>query len=322
MRCWIPFIAAACIFGCAAPAVAQILNPSFEANVGSPQSWGPSVGTAFAFFIADADMPSDGSRFLQVNSSNLGPATPHSNPGGFGTDATGTAHIEQAFSVPALDMTLLSFDVQFLSTDTNPDFVEVSVSDGTQTKNILHLDTSATGAGPTSNAGFATTVLTHVTEDLGASFPTADLGTVFTITLHAGNAADNAINSIAFFDDFALSTGGTALIMNSFAITLVNGGQTVQFDIVNKGPFRTNVPLLSFDVASPAGSGPLFGLFPTSNTIFLAAGVQFTSDASGMFSRFVPELIFPTGTLFDFTIVAFLGATFDGAAPVQRIAWP
>lgn len=308
------------------PAGAQILNGGFEdGGFGFPQDWNNNAGVTIIAFVADAGMPTEGLRYLQINNIGVANAIPHSNPGGFGAEASSTSSLSQTFTVPA-STTQLEFDCRFLSNDT-VDFLEASITDGvTGVYNIIHLDTSdISAAHGTSAAGLGLSPLHNVSVDLGAVFPTATSSTNFTLTLHGGNE-NGTISSFAYFDDFRL-TSGTPFNEPSSLFEHIPPA-TVKFSAHSPSPNRECYNLVSFNIGGAVGAGPVLGLHLDILTLQIVqlplgtGGAHFLTDGNGDYTFFIPQVVFPSGTTFDHVLLILELGAVDTWTAAQRFVWP
>ncbi|MEE9394235.1 MAG: hypothetical protein V3W41_17185 [Planctomycetota bacterium] len=321
-------LAIALIATCGLSASAQLANPGFESNFGVPNDWTPAGGgSPGATVFTDADMPTAGSFFLSFFGASTGPGTPHSNEGGAGSDATGTAQLSQTFSTPNESNTLLTFDCQFVSLDaTNGDFMEASVSDGAIVYNIMHLDASDTPGGtPSSAAGSSTSPISNISADLGALFPTATTSTIFTVTLHIGNLNTGTQGSRGYFDnfDFAAGTG-----FEADSVTFSDQGASQMIAVHTVQPSREFYNLISGNLGGPIGGGPLLGLyldpliFDILSLPFGTAGLHTGTDPMGDYSTFVSSAAVPSGTTFDYVLAVVFAGTLESQSSVKRYVWP
>lgn len=315
-----------CLATLSLAAEAQLTNPSFETNLGIPTGWNPVAGLTFVNPLPDAGFPTDGSRYLQVWTSNTGPATPHSNPGGFGLDAQNAAGIQQSFLIPAGNLTTMEFDCIFMSNDVNNDFLEVSLSDGLNTLNLVHLDTFSVGVGPASSSGLPTSLVTHVTVDIGASFPTASAQTMFTLSLWVGNRVDNTVISRGYFDNFTFAPG-TPLLANTIQINDLGATQQLEIHTVNPSTLFFN--LVSDNTSGPLGGGEAFGLylspllFSILQTPAGTLGLHDFTNSSGDYYVNIPTFANPPGITFDFMLVTLTSTGgVDTITAPQRYVWP
>ncbi len=312
----------------AAQAPAQLTNPSFEASaIGTPQSWTFTANGGVSFISTfDLSMPSDGARFAVITGGSNGPATPHSNAGGVGVDASGTVSLSQSFTFPSASDTMIEFDAILLGNDmVNPDFLEVSITDGAQTFNILHLDTLADvgPGGALTITGLMTSPRVHVTADCGLLFPGSDITTNFTLTIHLGNAGDNLVAPRAHIDNFT-HTPGTPFAINAVGFVPMTG--FVRLQIRTELPFIEYYNLISHDTAGPKGAGPFGGLYLATQTLGIlglplgSPGLHDISDINGEFTANVFLGLAPVGFVFDYMLAALLP---NGIAitPVKRGAW-
>lgn len=306
---------------------AQLLNPSFDANVGAPQDWtlpGGVLGQVLT--TVDAGFPTDGNNYFFLWNFFTGPAIPHSNPGGFGTDATGTAQLSQTFQLASATQTTIEFDCIFMANDTNNDFLEVSISDGSQVLNLVHLDSSDTGVGPSTIFNLPTTMVTHVAVDLGAHFVGATVMTNFTLTLHNGNLVNTALPSRANFDNFTFSPG-TPFAGDSISWTKPDP-MTVLCEVHTLAPNTEWISMLSDNVSGAVGGGGILGLYP-SPSIFeiltLPLGfpcVHNLTDSNGDYFFALPSFLFTPGFAFDYLLVTILpGPTVGTITTPQRITF-
>ena len=310
----------------ALPCRGQIVNPSFEASIGVPTGWTAISGINVVFASApDAGFPTNGTRWLQVRTATTGPAIPHNNPGGIGTDAVNAAGIKQSFFVPAANMTRIDFDCLFMSPDDDNDFLEASLSDGFSVLNLVHLDLSNLGGGPVSSTGWPTTPVTHVSVDFGAFFPTATPSNTFTLKLWCGNRNNNTVESRAYFDNILL-TPGTPLQQNTFDINDLGFAQ--QLAIHTTQPFREFWALYSDETSGALGSGPALGL-QLSPLLFLCLqqplgtiGIHDTTNATGDYFVNIPTFVNPPGLTFDRVLVTLSGGVVLGYTGAQRYVWP
>lgn len=326
------FTAIALVIGlafAAMPASAQVANPSFELNaIGTPQGWTFNANGGGSFISTfDVSMPTDGSRFAVMTGGTNGPATPHSNPGGVGTDATGTVSLSQTFTTGSSLNTTLGFDAVFLGNDgVNADFLEVSISDGTVTRNILHLDTLNDVGGPFpafTLTGLLASSLTSTSVDLGILFPGASANTPFTLTIHLGNAGDNLEAPRAHLDNFTLTTG-TPFLAND--VRFIPQSTSVKLTVRTELPFTEYYTLVSHDVSGPKGLGSFGGLYLDTQTLGIltlplgSAGLHDLSNAQGEFEAVVFLGLAPVGFVFDYMLAALLPTGIE-ITPVKRGSW-
>lgn len=309
-------------------AQAQLLNPSFEANLGAPQDWTVGAGNlGQVLSTTDVGFPTDGNNYMFLWGLLSGPATPHSNPGGFGTDATNTSSVSQTFQLANASLTRIEFDCIFMGNDSNPDFLEASISDGSQVLNLVHLDTSDVGAGPTSIFfNLPTTGIVHVSVDLGAAFPSASVDTNFTLTLHCGEAVNGAFASRANFDNFTF-TPGTSLSGDSI-LWFFQDPSTVVCQVQTQMPLTEWVSPLSSDVSGPVGGGSIIGLYPSPSifeTLSLPLGfpcIRNLTDINGDYVFPLPTALFPPGFAFDYVMLTLLpGPAIGTVTEAQRIVF-
>ncbi len=312
----------------AAPASAQLLNPSFDANaIGTPQDYVFNANGGGSFISSfDLSMPTNGTRFAVMTGGNNGPATPHSNPGGVGTDASGAVTLSQTFFFASPTDTNIEFDCILLGNDMgNADFLEVSISAGGQSLNLVHLDTIAdVGPGGASTVtGLMTSPLTHVSVDVGAAFVGANIATPFTLTIHLGNSGDNLIAPRGHIDNFTFSPG-TPFATNS--VGFIPMGGFVRLSIRTALPFTEYYTLVSHDTAGPKGMGAFGGLYLDNQTIGILTlpvgtpGLHDITNAAGEFDANVFLGIAPIGFVFDYMLAAFLPGGIE-ITPVKRGAW-
>lgn len=292
------------------PASAQIVNADFEASaIGTPQSWtfNPNGGGSFVSTF-DVSMPTQGTRFAVMTGGTNGPATPHSNPGGFGTDATGTVTLSQFFFFPNSSDTTLEFDAVLLGNDdTNPDFLEVSISAGGVTQNILHLDTinDAIPNGSLTLTGLQSSVVTHVAIDLGATFIGANVTIPFEIKIHLGNSGDNLVAPRAHIDNITHSPG-TPFASNG--VRFIPQAGFVQLSVKTEVPFAEYFTLVSHDTSGPKGGGFFGGLYLDSQLLGILAlplgttGLHDISNGLGEFDANVFLGVAPVGFVFDYML--------------------
>lgn len=292
------------------PASAQIINANFEDSaIGTPQSWnfnGNGGGSFISTF--DVTMPTQGTRFAVMTGGSNGPATPHSNPGGFGTDASGTVSLSQFFFFPNSSDTTLEFDCILLGNDgVNPDFLEVSISAAGVTQNILHLDT-VNDVGPfgaLTITGLQSSLLTHVSVDLGATFVGANVTIPFEIKIHLGNSGDNLVAPRAHIDNIQ-HTPGTPFAVNSVAFKPMPG--FVQLSVRTEVPFAEYFTLVSHDTSGPKGGGFFGGLYLDSQLLGILAlplGTAGLHDVTNVFGEFDANVflgIAPVGFVFDYML--------------------
>ncbi len=307
---------------------AQVQNPSFENNAfGVPVNWSPSGvgGTVVLQFLPDAGVPTQGVRYVTLDAGTSGPATPHTNIGGVGSDASGTMKMLQSFNIADSTMTTLSFDCVLLGNDDAADFLEASISDGSSTLNIAHLDVlNDVGSGPPSFTGLPTSPLTTISVDLGAAFPMADINTVFTLIFHIGNVGDTAQPARAYIDNIVMSAG-TPFGDNS--IRFIPAGSWVQLEIRTEAPFLEYYTVISHNTAFPKGTGPFGGIWPDAQTWGFVtlplgnAGIHDLSNAAGEFNANVWAGLAPAGFPFDYFLAVVLPSGDFRLTPVKRGAW-
>ncbi|MEZ6196376.1 MAG: hypothetical protein R3F20_11725 [Planctomycetota bacterium] len=317
-RIALAFVAALTLAFVATPAQAQLTNPSFTSGFPSPAGWTIESGTITSAFFSDAGMPTDPFFYLSVSSQGTGGAMPHSNPGGFGTDASATAAISQAFTVPSPTQTLLTFDCVLVTANVGEaDFLEVSISDGTSVYNAVHLDTSTV-------VGGATPIL-NASVDLGAVFPNATATTVFTIRMHVGDLSGLSVSK-GYFDNFQHLVG-TPFDFNR--VDFVNMGAVQQVQMHTTTPVTRCWHFISGNVSGPVGGGEVFGLYPDPLIFEILGyplgtpGLHVLTNGAGNYTINVPTPAIPSGDTFDFMIVVFDGAgnVTDITTP-KRYVWP
>lgn len=301
----------------AAPAQAQIANPTFSLGFPNATDWNVASGTVATAFFNEAGMPTDPFFYLSIDSTGTGGATPHSNPGGFGTDASGTALVTQSFTTGDAQNTLLTFDFVMVTANTGEaDFVEASISDGSSTYNIARIDTSMV------SGGFSALMSPSV--DLGAVFPGATENTVFEIRLHVGDLSGGS-PSKGYFDNFTL-TQGTPFPFND--VVFEDLGASHRIGMTSVDPFARCWHFLSGNVSGAVGGGSLFGLYPDPLIFEIAAypvgtpGLHVFTDANGSYQTFLPTAAVASGTTFDYLIVVFQGDTVTDVTPPKRYVWP
>lgn len=329
MRTLVSALAVAAMIAAAADtATAQLVNPGFEDNVGAPNGWTLGSGSLGQTLTAvDAGFPTEGANYFFLWNFLTGPATPHGNPGGFGTEATGTATLSQTFQLGSASFTNIEFDCLFMSNDVNNDFLEASITDGSQVLNLVHLDVSDVGPGPSTIFALPTTLVTHVSVDLGAHFVGATPQTPFTLTLHCGNRNDTNVASRANFDNFVFSPG-TSLTGDSIDWSKPDPN-TVLCEVHTAMPNTEWISMLSDNTSGPVGTGPILGLHP-SPAIFeiltLPLGfpcVHETTNSNGDYFFSLPSFLFPPGFAFDYLLVTILpGPTVGTITLPKRISFP
>ena len=242
---------------------AQIPDPSFEASSGStPMGWNsPKAGIGAVGGFSDGDFPCDGTRLYFLANNGTGTATPHSNPGGFGTDATGTACISVTFSLGSTTDTTIEGDAQLLSGEA-VDFAEVSVTALGQTLNLYSQD----GTAPASSAttffpGLTVREKVSFLADLGAMFPGIRSTDDVTLTLHVGQGAGGSVNSRGYFDNFRLTPGTPTSEPQAMFVQTSPGVVTY----MAQNPDFPNARCFNLISRTP-GDGPFLGMIPDTLT--------------------------------------------------------
>lgn len=311
-------VAIAMIALAAAPAQAQITNPSFSSGFPIPSGWTVESGVGSSVFFGEAGMPTDPFFYLSVDSAGTGGAVPHSNPGGFGTDASNTAVVSQVFSTVDSSSTLLGFDCVFVSNNVAElDFLEVSISDGTSVYNVVRIDTTMLTGGESA--------LMTPTVDLGAIFPTATESTLFELRLHVGDVGGGS-PSKGLFDRFTL-TAGTPFATNDVAFDDFGSSQRIKMETVL--PSTRCWHFISGNTAGPVGGGEIFGLYADPLIFDILAfpvgtpGLHIITNVNGDYQTFVPTAAVASGSVFDYLIVVFdNGGNVSDITAAKRYVWP